>query len=279
MLASIFGILSAISWGAGDFVGGIISRRSGYYRAAFYGEATGLLFLAVMLAFFRESLPPWTDLGWSALAGVLGSAGLLLLFRSLAEGKMSIAAPVSALMAAVLPVIASAFTEGLPAVIRYIGFALALVAIWLISQGEGHQEKFHLHLADLRLPLLSGLLFGFYFIFMNKGSQDTILWPMVAARLSGAFFLLWFALAKKEIAWPGRAIGGLVLLNAAGDIGGNTFFILAGQSGRLDVAAVLGSLYPGMTVLLAGLILKERLNRSQWLGIAAALAAIVLMTV
>jgi drug/metabolite transporter (DMT)-like permease len=209
----------------------------------------------------------------------LGSAGLLLLFRSLAEGKMSVAAPVSALMAAVLPVIASAITEGLPQVIRYIGFVLALAAIWLISQGDGHREKFHLHLADLRMPLLSGALFGFYFIFMNRGSQNATVWPMVAARLAGAFFLLWFALAKKEIAWPGRAIAGLVLLNALGDIGGNTFFILAGRGGRLDVAAVLGSLYPGMTVLLAGLILRERLNRSQWAGIAAALAAIVLLTV
>lgn len=279
MFSSLFGILSAISWGAGDFTGGIVSRRSGVYRAAFFGEAAGLIFLGVMLAVFREALPPWADLAWSAAAGVLGSAGLLLLFRSLASGKMSIAAPVSALMAAVLPVIAASITEGLPVWFRYMGFALALAAIWLISRGEGHQEKLHLHLADLRWPLLSGFLFGFYFILMNKGSQTATVWPMVAARLGGAFFLLWFALAKREIAWPGKAIGGLVLLNALGDIGGNTFFILAGQKGRLDVASVLGSLYPGMTVVLAGLILKERLNRSQWLGIAAALGAIVLMTI
>ena len=279
MLSSLFGILSALSWGAGDFAGGIVSRRSGVYRAAFYGEATGLIFLAVMLAVVREPLPAWSDLGWSAIAGVMGSAGLLLLFRALAGGKMSIAAPVSALMAAVLPVIASSLTEGWPGPIKYAGFALALVAIWLISQGEGHQTKFHLHLADLRTPLLSGVLFGIYFILMNKGSQTSIVWPMLAARTCGAFFLLWFALAKHELAWPGKAIGLLVFLNAAGDIGGNTFYILAGQAGRLDVAAVLGSLYPGMTVVLAGLVLHERLNRSQWAGIFAALAAIVLMTV
>ncbi len=279
MLSSLFGIFSAISWGAGDFVGGIVSRRSGIYRASFYGEAGGLIFLAIMLAVFRESLPPLTDLAWSALAGALGSAGLLLLYRSLAEGKMSIAAPVSALMAAVLPVIARSLTEGLPAWYRYIGFALALLAIWLISRGEGHQEKFHLHLKDLRWPLLSGFLFGFYFIFMHKGSQESTVWPMLAARLSGAFLLFWFALFKREVAWPGTVIASMALLNALGDIGGNTFFILAGQGGRLDVAAVLGSLYPGVTVLLAGLILHERLNSSQWMGVAAAFAAIVLMTI
>ena len=279
MLSSLFGILSAISWGAGDFVGGIVSRRAGFCRGAFYGYAGGLIFLAALLAIFREAFPSWSDMGWGALAGLMGSAGFLLLMRSLAEGKMSIAAPVSALMAVVLPVIASSITEGLPGWVRYLGFGLALLAIWLISRGEGHQAKFHLHLADLKIPLLSGTLFGFYFIFMNKGSQDATVWPMVAARLTGSFFLLWFALAKREIAWPGKAVAPLVLLNAAGDIGGNTLFILAGQVGRLDVAAVLSSLYPGMTVLLAGLILHERLNRSQWLGIAAAFAAIVLMTI
>jgi len=279
MLSSLFGILSAISWGAGDFVGGIVSRRAGFYRGAFYGYAGGLIFLAALLAIFREAFPAWSDMGWGALAGLMGSAGFLLLMRSLSEGKMSIAAPVSALMAAVLPVIAASLTEGLPVWFRYVGFGLALVAIWLISRGEGHQTKFHLHLADLRTPLLSGLLFGFYFIFMNKGSQTATIWPMVAARLSGTFLLFWFALAKREVAWPGQAIGALMILNAAGDIGGNTFFVLAGQVGRLDVAAVLGSLYPGMTVMLAGLILHERLNRSQWTGIAAAFAAIVLMTV
>jgi drug/metabolite transporter (DMT)-like permease len=279
MLSSLFGILSAISWGAGDFCGGIVSRKAGVYRAAFFGEAVGLVFLAIMLAIVREPLPAWADLGWSAIAGVMGSAGLLLLFRALAGGKMSIAAPVSALMAAVLPVIASSMTEGLPGIFKYAGFVLALAAIWLISRGDGHQTKLHLHLADLRTPLLSGVLFGIYFILMNKGSQTAIVWPMVAARFSGAFFLLWFALAKREAGWPGKTTAGLVLLNATGDIGGNTFYILSGQAGRLDVAAVLGSLYPGMTVLLAGLILHERLNRSQWVGIAAAMAAIVLMTV
>ena len=114
MLSSLFGLLSALTWGAGDFAGGIASRRAGAYRAAFYGEASGLIFLAIMMLIVRERMPPWSDLGLSAVAGVMGSLGLLLLFRSLADGMMSIAAPVSALMAAVLPVITSSLTQGLP---------------------------------------------------------------------------------------------------------------------------------------------------------------------
>ena len=279
MLSSLFGLFSALTWGAGDFAGGLASRRAGFYRAAFYGELTGLIFLAAMLAVVREPLPAWPVWVWSLCAGVMGALGLLLLYRSLAEGQMSVAAPVSALMAAILPVIASTLTEGLPGLGKYLGFALALVAIWLISQGEGHQKQLHLHLADLRLPLLAGVCFGAYFILIHQGSRNATIWPMITARSAGSIVLFFFAAANRQLGWPNRQVAPLVFLNAAGDIAGNTFYILSGQFGRLDVAAVLGSLYPGTTVLLAGLVLHERLNRSQWLGIVAALAAIVLMTI
>ena len=143
MLSSLFGLLSALTWGAGDFTGGIVSRRAGIYRAAFYGESAGLIFLVAMLAVVREPIPAWPVWAWSATAGAIGSVGLLLLFRALVEGQMSVAAPVSALMAAVLPVLASALTEDLPGPTKYLGFGLALVAIWLISQGDGHQKELH----------------------------------------------------------------------------------------------------------------------------------------
>jgi drug/metabolite transporter (DMT)-like permease len=279
LLSSLYGLLSALTWGAGDFTGGLVSRRAGVYRAAFYGEATGMLFLAAMLAFFREPIPGWQVWAWSATAGAIGSVGLVGLFRALAEGRMSIAAPVSALMAAVLPVIVSAFTESLPGLAKYAGFGLALLAIWLISQEDGHQKKLKMHLADLRLPLLSGVCFGLYFILMHQGSRTATIWPMLAGRGAGSIVLFFFALVKGQLRWPDRRVAPLVLLNAAGDIAGNTFYILSGQVGRLDVAAVLGSLYPGTTVLLAGLFLHERLNRLQWLGILTALGAIVLMTI
>jgi drug/metabolite transporter (DMT)-like permease len=279
LLSVLFGLLSALTWGAGDFTGGIVSRRAGIYRAAFYGELTGLIYLAVMLAITREPFPDWPVLAWSASAGAIGSVGLLMLFRALAQGQMSIAAPVSALMSAVLPVIAGALTEGLPGPLKYAGFALALVAIWLISKGEGHNKKFHLHLADLWMPLFSGVCFGAYFILMHQGSRTATIWPMVSARTTGSVVLLFFAIAARQLKLPDRRVAPLVFLNSAGDIAGNTFYILSGQVGRLDVAAVLGSLYPGTTVLLAGLLLHERLNRSQWLGVIAALGAIVTLTI
>lgn len=279
MLSSLFGLLSALTWGAGDFAGGLVSRRAGAYRAAFYGESIGLVFLAAMLVVVREPIPDRASWVWSAVAGASGSLGLILLLRALAEGQMSVAAPVSALMVAILPVIASALTEGLPGLLKYLGFGMALLAIWLISRGDSHSKGLHLHLADLRLPLLSGVCFGFYFILMHQGSRTATIWPMIAARLAGSIILLFVAAAKHQLHWPGRQIAPLVFLNAAGDIAGNTFFVLAGQVGRLDVAAVLSSLYPGTTILLAGMFLNERLNHSQWVGILAALGAMVLMTI
>jgi len=238
-----------------------------------------LIYLAIMLAVVREPLPGWPVWAWSACAGSIGCVGLLLFFKSMVDGKMSIAAPVSALMTAILPVIYSTLTEGLPGPGKYFGFALALVAIWLISQGEGHQKKLHLHLADLRLPLLAGVCFGLYFILVHQASRNATIWPMIFGRGAGTITLFFFAAVNHQLKWPNRQAAPLVFLNAAGDIAGNTFYILSGQVGRLDVAAVLGSLYPGTTVLLAGLLLHERLNRSQWLGILTALAAIVLMTI
>ncbi len=278
MLSILFGLLSAVSWGAGDFAGGLGGRRAGAYRAAFYGELLGLAALLAAAPFVREAAMPWQDWVWSALAGALGAGGLAILYRAMATGRMSITAPVSALMAAVLPVIVAAFAEGLPGPLTFAGFGLALAALWLVSQAGGISIQAFRHFSDLRLPLISGVFFGLYFILMHQGSQQAVLWPMIAARCAGTVTLLAIAASRGELGWPGKSLLPLFGLNAAGDIGGNAFYILAGQAGRLDVAAVLGSLYPGMTVILAWLLLRERLTRTQSAGILAALAAILLLT-
>ena len=129
MVPVLFGLASALSWGAGDFAGGVASRRASAYRAALYGEVLGLALLLAAAVFIREPAMPRLAWAWSALAGAIGAAGLVLLYRSLAEEQMSIAAPVSALMAAVLPVVVAALTQGLPKASTLAGFALALAAI------------------------------------------------------------------------------------------------------------------------------------------------------
>jgi uncharacterized membrane protein len=279
MLSILYGLGSAVAWGTGDFTGGLVGRRIGPYRASLYGEAMGLLLLLAGAAVFSAPIPAGGALAWSAAAGAAGGLGMMILYRALAEGRMSIAGPISALMATLLPVIAGALTEGITSGTKYAGFALALIAIWLVSRHEDSPRELRLHLADLRLPLLAGACFGTYFILMNRGSQEATLWPIIVARAAGTVLVFFFALAKGQAGIPAGRLWPLVILNSAGDVGGNIFFVLAGQAGRLDVASVASSLYPGMTVLLAATILHEHLNRPQWAGVALALASIVLMTI
>jgi drug/metabolite transporter (DMT)-like permease len=278
MLSIFFGFLSAMSWGAGDFSGGLASRKLGAYRAVLYADFFGLVLLGIALGAYREVIPSTTVFIYSIIGGALGSFGLLFLYYSLAKGQMSIAAPVSALSAALLPVFVGAMTEGLPKWSQMFGFGLALLAIWLISSGNGN---FRLeNLADLRLPILAGIGFGSYFIFIHYATQqtDTVFWPMVASRLAGTVLLLLVVLARRESLAVPRDAWTVVFFNATLDVGGNFFYILASRLGRLDVAAVLSSLYPGSTVLLAWILLKEHISFQQWIGIAAALIAIILFT-
>jgi len=280
VLSILYGIASAATWGAGDFAGGLASRKLGAYRAVMYADFFGLLLVGIVFVFYRESIPSLPVLVTSAIAGALGSVGLLILYYSLTQGQMSIAAPVSALFAAVLPVVVGAISEGLPKPLQFIGFAIALTSVWLISSGN-QTERFRLkHLADLRLPILAGIGFGCYFIFIHYAVQGTaaILWPMIASRIAGTLLLFVVVLFRREPFAVARDAWGVVALNATLDLLGNFFYILASRAGRLDIAAVLSSLYPGSTVLLAWFFLRERIAPSQWIGIAAALLAIVLFT-
>ncbi len=162
-----------------------------------------------------------------------------------------------------------------------VGFGFALAAVWLISQ-DGAGSRFHIdRLSDLRLPLLAGLGFGSYFVFMSFATQATssTFWPMIASRLAGTLLLLVLVLNRRESFSVPRDAWRVVLMNAVLDVTGNLFYILALRTGRLDISAVLSSLYPGATVMLAWFILRERLSGKQWLGIGTALFAIALLTI
>ena len=281
MLSIFLGFLAALGWGAGDFTGGIASRKTGAYRTVFYGELIGVFALFLVIAIISEPIPDLRSWLFAMLAGALGTLGLILLYHAMAIGVMSIAAPVSALLAAALPVVVGIFREGLPAWTTFIGFGFALFAVWMISQGEGGVTDIFSHLADLKLPLIAGIGFGSYFVFMHEAtSTGSTIWPMVASRSGGMILItIYMLVVRAEWKVEDRSAWPIIVLNGILDISGNVFFILAGQMGRLDVAAVLSSLFPGTTVMLAWIFLKERLSPTQWIGIASALTAIVLMTI
>ncbi len=280
MLSIVFGLLSAISWGAGDFTGGLAARKVGAVRAVFYASVIGLIAVTVSAWAANEAVPSLRVWLIAMLAGIFGSTGLILLYAAMANGTMSIAAPVSALLAAALPVLVGTLTEGLPETLTLIGFGFALFAVWMVSQSEGGVKDILSHLADLKLPLLAGLGFGGYFIVMHRATDEgALLWAMTGSRSSSVLLIfIYMLVTRTSFRVDDRSSFPVIGVNGVLDLTGNAFFILAAQAGRLDVASVLSSLYPGSTVMLAWIFLHERLSRTQWIGILSALIAIVLMT-
>jgi len=273
--AVFFGLISAVTWGAGDFSGGMAVKRTNPFGVVIAAHAISLSLLFVLGIVIGEPVPPLHDWLWGGAAGIGGGIGLALLYSALASGQMSIAAPVSALVAALLPVLVGVFTEGLPGFGTLLGFALALAAVWLISGGVGLK----LQPEKLRLPILAGVCFGAFFIFIHQGSSQSILWPLVATRIASITSLLIYSIATRQPWIPTRDSWIPIIMSSLLDTAGNAFYALSARMGRMDVAAVLGSLYPGSTVLLAWFILKERVSLLQMAGIFVALIAIVLITI
>lgn len=274
-ISVMFGLISAITWGAGDFNGGLAVKRSNPYGVVMIAHAISLGLLIVLALALGDPLPQGTDWLWGGAAGICGAVGLVLLYKALASGQMSVAAPVSALVAAALPVLVGFVTDGLVGWLTLIGFALALVAVWLISGGAG----LGFDLKRFVMPVVAGLSFGGFFIFIHFASSVSTLWPLVAVRIVSIISLLSFSLITRQQWIPARESWLPILLSSILDTAGNAFYVLSAQTGRMDVAAVLGSLYPGSTVALAWMILKEKISIPQWVGISIALVAIVMISI
>jgi drug/metabolite transporter (DMT)-like permease len=188
-------------------------------------------------------------------------------------GRMGIAAPVAAVLGAMVPVIFSAAVDGMPGSLKLAGFGLAILSVGLISRARAAGGGSD----GLGLAVFAGLGFGLFFVLIDQVREDAVFWPLVAARGASLAALLIIVLSSRAARFPARDRLPVVLLAGVLDVGGNTFFLLAAQSGRLDVATVLSSLYPAVTVVLARAILGEHISRVQGIGIAAALVAIPLI--
>lgn len=275
-LPVVLGLAAALSWGAGDFAGGCAARRTSVYAVVVVTQIIGIVTFPVLAFVFSESLPPLDDLMWGALAGFFGAAGLIALYISLAKGKMSIIAPLAAVISVVIPVIYSVLNEGVPSFFKIAGFVFAFVGIWLIvSMGTGSCLK----AKDLGYPLLAGILFGLFFISIDNFSDTAIYWPLTVSRISALIMLAGFMMSAKIVNKPTSDAIPVVILAGLFNTGGATLFALASEAGRLDVATILSSLSPAVTVLLACTLLKEQLAPRQWLGVMAALVAIILISV
>lgn len=270
-----FALAASLSWGAGDFSGGVATRRAKVLSVVITAHAIGLILLIALALIWSEPFPTTLDIFWGSVAGLAGAVGVVAFYQSLSVGRMGIIAPITAMLSAAVPVLFGVFFEGLPGPLQLIGFVLALIAVGLIS-GLGVVKG---RPKGLGLAFLAGLGFGSFFILISQVSHGAIFWPLASARLTSFLFLLAVILIRRQKVLPKMSVLPVVFLAGALDVAGNVFFVLATHAGRLDVAAILSSLYPAVTVLLASIFLKERVTRLQTIGIIVALVAIPLISV
>ena len=271
------GLIAATTWGGSDFVGGIGARRSPALLIVVSGHLVTLVFLLVVCRFGHLPFPHRTEFLEGAIGGLEGSLALAAFYRALAMGAMGLTAALTGLLTALVPVLYGLWKEGLPAPLALVGLLLGCIAIWLIAHAPGHTTP----PVALWLGAISGAGFGVQLVLLKLASNGGVVWALTSARMGGvagmAAILLfaWPRLAGKPVLcgfwWMGILAGGL-------DTIGNFGYTLAAHNGRLDIAALVSSLYPGCTILLAAIILRERASRRQTLGMAVALASVVLLS-
>jgi drug/metabolite transporter (DMT)-like permease len=272
-----FGLLSAIAYGIGDFSAGYSSRRTPVLMVLLLSQFVGLILLFALALLFREGGLSTRDLLIGAVAGIVGLIGLLGLYQGLATGQMSIVAPITAVLSTGIPVLYSAVTQCVPETTQIIGFLLALIGVWMLSTVPTASAKPSTR--ALLLALVGGTGFGVFYILLAQVEGDVVFMPLAAARFASVSLLLLVASAGRRFVRPARNILPIIILAGIMDAGGNALFLLSEQAaGRLDIASVLASLYPVTTVLLALVLLRERLNRFQILGIVLVFAALPLIT-
>ena len=273
MFAAALALAAAASWGVGDFLGGLKSRSLNPVAILIVAQPIGLTLLAIWVA-VRGQGPPGSEVLWACLAAVLGTTGLIAFDKGMAAGALSIVAPIAGAGAAI-PVIWGLAHGDHPSGYQELGFAAALTGVVLASF-ERRPEAARLA-AGVGWAVIAMLAFGAYYIPMHEASHGDFLWAAFVFRLTSTTLI---AAAWLVLRPPSARRADLPVLASIGilDTGGNVFFAAASAKGLVSVVSILASLYPVVTVLLARAVLHERVHRSQELGIALALAGIVLIS-
>ncbi|MCL4250248.1 MAG: DMT family transporter [Anaerolineae bacterium] len=267
-----FSLLAAASWGSGDFSGSVASRRMSVASVLAISHPVGLVLLLILARINGEVGIEPNDWIWGLVAGAAGGIALAMLYRALATGRAGVVAPVTSIIATSLPVIVGITTAGLPGDVTLIGFGLAFVSVLLVSASGAFATS------GLALALGAGLGFGVFFIMIARLESDAVFLPLAVARLASSTLMLTIALGTRRIARPSSlAMWGAILLAGTLDVVGNMFFSLAERSGRLDIAGVVSSLYPAVTITWAFLLRGERIGRWQLIGIVLGLVAVALI--
>jgi drug/metabolite transporter (DMT)-like permease len=280
----LLAIASALFYGAADFTGGLATRRARAIPVVLLSQASGLVLLALILPLLPPASPSRSDLLWGAAAGLTGGIGVALLYRALAIGSMAVVAPTTAICAVAIPVVVSMLLGERPLPLALLGMALGIVSIVLVSrqkmaaQPEGHETAVSRKVPlGVGTALASGVAIGFFFLSLAQTNAGSGMWPLLAARLVSVTLFGAVAVAGgHSIRMPSPVVA-IALGGGIMDMLANALYMVAAQQGPLSIVVTLSALYPASTVLLARIVLGERLNSWQMSGVGCALAAIVLI--
>jgi drug/metabolite transporter (DMT)-like permease len=278
----IFALTAAVLYGSADFLGGAVSRRTHVLSVLVVSAPAGaVVLLAVAMA---AGGPVGTaGLPWAAAAGAAGGAGLIVFYAGLAAGPMQVVAPVSALVSTVLPVGVAIAAGERPGPLVYLGGAVCVAATVLASsEGIGRGTPVSRPGGrGLLLGIASGLAFGLFFLFLRYAGASGVLWPSAVARITGALVVTGAVAWLGGLAWRTASPWLLAAAVASGvlDVAANVCYVAATRDGLFGIAVVLTSLYPGITVLLARVVLRERIRLPQLAGLLLAVAGIALVSV
>ncbi|HEY6765070.1 MAG TPA: DMT family transporter [Candidatus Sulfotelmatobacter sp.] len=265
----IFSLAAVFSWGASDFLGGYEVRRANAFVFTTVVNVGGLLLVGMATAVSRAPFPAAASMEWALAGGVSGGAALGIFYRALSSGRMGLTAPVAAVLSAAIPALFAVFTQGSPGKIAISGFALAAAGLWLITRSEDGASP-----QGLGLAVVAGLGFAGFYLCIHQAGEGAAFWVATITRIGGLAITAAIVIAQKSFRQITAAGVRWGVLTGGLDSLGTVLFVRASQTGRLDEAVVLSSLYPAVTVLLARLILKERFTRWRFVGLMAALAAV-----
>jgi drug/metabolite transporter (DMT)-like permease len=274
----VLALAAALAYGFGDFIGGIVSRRVSPWTVA--TVATGVAGVGVaIVAVPVGGSPTAGHLAWGLVAGVGNAVGTAMLYRGLGAGRMSVVAPLSAVGAALLPVVVGVSTGERPSMATWLGVLIAFPAIWLVAgAGESHEvERDRPRSHDVVDGLLAGAGFGLLFVGLGQIPEGAGLGPVAVSQVGATVMLLAVVIALREPIVPRGWIAAQAAVPGLLGAAATVLFMLATQSGLLTVASVLTSLYPATTVLLAAIVLREHIARWQGVGLALAATAVGLV--
>lgn len=271
-MAVVLSLISALAYGVSDFLGGLFAKRSGPWPTAVVGQASSTV-CTVAAAFLVAGDPVGADWAWGLLGGAGTGVGAAFLYRGLAGGRMSVVAPLSAVVCALLPVAVGLLTGDRPSLLALAGIVVAFPAIALVSRVvEEDAAAQAAHRGGVVDGMLAGLGFGVLFVALGQVREDAGLWPLALAQGAAVVTVVLLALALREAWVPRDRLAWRALLMGPLGATATTAFLLATREGLLSVVSVITSLYPATTVLLATLVLKERIQA--WQGVGLVLAGV-----